>query len=488
MYSKIAVEQRPEPELARKTAPSSIVSALSLRLVLLTAALLGLMSVCVYFAMSAHQVRAQERLLTLKVNKLTETSLLLLRPGDDRFATLLQNNAARRPGTRLELFDADGNVFYADPLAEPHQLSVHQRTRSFSLRSAQAGAPVLHGSFTIDVAQDVQLARSLREMLALATLIGAALAGALSMLAVRHGLRPLDRLAAQTEAMSRSAMPGHLALEPSSNELSPLVANFNQLMSRLRSSREQLEAFNADVAHELRTPLTTLIGKTELALSRPRGVEELTGTLVSNLETLRRIGTLINDMLFLARADGGDTARLGRATSLRALIQDMLDYHEPVASERQLTIEVQGDLVLAVDEPLLLRALANLLGNAMRYASPGTVVTVLLETQDEVPQLGVRNVGPQVAPADLPRLFDRLYRADVSRTRHGANFGLGLAIVAAIARMHGGRTWARSDSNCTVIGITLAPPQARNVFEDSASPGKEHPQAHPALPVRTHPA
>lgn len=487
MYSKIAVEQRPEPEPARKAA-RSIVSALSLRLVLLTAALLGLMSVCVYLAMSAHQARAQERLLTLKVNKLTETSLLLLRPGDDRFATLLQNNAARRPGTRLELFDADGHVFYADPRAEPHQPSVHQRTRNFSLRSAQAGAPVLHGSFTIDVAQDVQLARSLREILALATLIGAALAGALSMLAVRHGLRPLHRLAAQTEAMSRSAMPSQLALEPSSDELSLLVANFNQLMSRLRSSREQLEAFNADVAHELRTPLTTLIGTTELALSRPRGVEELTGTLVSNLEALRRIGTLINDMLFLARADGGDTARLGQARSLRALIQDMLDYHEPVASERELTIEVQGDLVLAVDEPLLLRALANLLGNAMRYASPGTVVTVLLETQDEVPQLGVRNVGPLVAPADLPRLFDRLYRADVSRTHQGANFGLGLAIVAAIARMHGGRTWARSDSSCTVIGITLAPPQARDVLQDSGSPGKQHPQMHHAVSVRTHPA
>lgn len=450
MHSKTAAES------------PSIVFTLSLRLAWLAAALLGIMAASVYVAVSAMQVKAQERLLTLKVNKLTETAQILLRAGDHRFATLLQSNAAKRPGTRLEIHDADGRLFYADPVAEPHQLSRHQRTRNFTLRVSQAiASPVLHGSFTIDVEPDVRLAQTLRNVLLLATLIGTLVAGILSFLVVSHGLRPLHRFAVQTEAMSRSATPGHLAPEPHSRELSPLVAHFNQLMERLRASREQLEAFNADVAHELRTPLTTLIGKTELALSRPRGVDELTATLVSNLEALRRIGALVNDMLFLARADGGDTARLGRVGSLRALMQDMLEYHEPGASERGLTLTVQGDLVLAVDEPLFLRALSNLLDNATRHATPGTAVTVLLDTEAGVPQLGVRNEGAPIAPADLPRLFDRFYRADVSRSRDGMHCGLGLAIVGAIARMHGGRTSARSDATCTVIGFTLAPPRAR---------------------------
>ncbi|MGJ7492067.1 heavy metal sensor histidine kinase [Variovorax sp. ZT4R33] len=449
MHSKTAAES------------SSIVSSLSLRLALLAAALLSLMAVCVYLAVTALQVKAQERLLTLKVNKLTETAQLLLRADDNRFAALLQSNAGRRPGTRLEIHGADGRPFYADPFTEPHQLSPHQRARHFSLHAAPGEvAPVLQGSFTIDVAPDVQLAQTLWNLLALATLIGTVVAGLLSFLVVRQGLRPLGRFAAETEAMSRSATPGHLALAPrSSRELAPLVAHFNQLMTRLRASREQLESFNADVAHELRTPLTTLIGNTELALSRPRGVEALTSTLVSNLQALQRIGTLVNDMLFLARADGGDTARLGRARSLRALMQDMVDYHEPVASERGVTLAVQGDLVLAVDEPLFLRGLSNLLSNATRYATPGTAVTVLLDAEGGMPQLGVRNEGPAIAPADLPRLFDRLYRADASRSRDGMHCGLGLAIVAAIARMHGGRAWAHSDAACTVIGFTLAPPR-----------------------------
>jgi two-component system, OmpR family, heavy metal sensor histidine kinase CusS len=450
MHSKTAAES------------SSIVLSLSLRLAWLAAALLGLMAICVYLAVAALQVKAQERLLTLKVNKLTETSQILLRADDNLFAALLQSNAAKRPGTRLELFGADGRLFYADPFTEPHQLSRHQRTRHFTLHAAPGEvAPVLQGRFTIDVASDVQLAQTLQNVLALATLIGTLVAGLLSFLVVRQGLRPLGRFAVETEAMSRSATPGHLALAPrSSRELAPLVAHFNQLMTRLRASREQLEAFNADVAHELRTPLTTLIGKTELALSRPRGVDELTATLASNLEALRRIGALVNDMLFLARADGGDTARLGRVGSLRALMQDMLDYHEPTASERGVALSVQGDLMLAVDEPLFLRALSNLLDNATRHATPGTVVTVVLDTAAGLPQLGVRNEGAPIAAADVPRLFDRFYRADIARSRDGMHCGLGLAIVAAVARMHGGRTSARSDATCTVIGFTLAPPRA----------------------------
>lgn len=434
---------------------SSIVTRLSIRLALLAAALLGLLSICVYLVTASLHLRAQERLLTLKVNKLTETAELLLRTNDDRFLRLLQANAAKRPGTRLELVNRNGASFYADPHNEAHRMSTQRRTRGFVLNDVD-GAIALRGTFTIDIDQDTQLLDALGRMLLLATLIGAIVAGGLTVLAVRHGLRPLHRLATQTEDMARRAVPRHLALTEPVRELTPLVDEFNRLMDHVSASHAQLEAFNADVAHELRTPLTSLIGKTELALSRPRSAEDLTDTLVSNLASLQRMGALVNDMLFLARADSGEPARLGEPTSLRMLILDMLEYHELAASERDVKLVVEGDLVVAVDEPLFLRALSNLISNATRYAAPGSTVSVVLETREGASYVGVSNRGPMIAAENLPRLFDRLYRVDASRShRQGMHCGLGLSIVAAIARMHGWQTWAQSDSQRTAIGLAL---------------------------------
>jgi two-component system heavy metal sensor histidine kinase CusS len=190
----------------------------------------------------------------------------------------------------------------------------------------------------------------------------------LTFLVVRHGIEPLRRIAAQTQQMSATHRLTHLHLSSPSLEFSPLVDQFNVLTDRLEASRIQLEAFNSDVAHELRTPLTALIGKTELALSRPRSMEELTQTLASNLADLARMSSMVNDMLFLAHADGGQHARVGSPRDLRLLMSELLEYHELQASERGLQLQVDGDLTAAVDEPLLQRAVSNLLSNACRYA------------------------------------------------------------------------------------------------------------------------
>ena len=173
--------------------------------------------------------------------------------------------------------------------------------------------------------------------------------------------------------MSATHRLTHLHLSSPGLEFSPLVDQFNVLIDRLETSRIQLEAFNSDVAHELRTPLTALIGKTELALSRPRSMEELTQTLASNLADLARMSSMVNDMLFLAHADGGQHARVGSPRDLRLLMSELLEYHELQASERGLQLQVDGDLTAAVDEPLLQRAVSNLLSNACRYAVPGSV-------------------------------------------------------------------------------------------------------------------
>lgn len=437
----------------------SIGRQLSLRLVLLTVGILSLLCVAIYAATWALYERSHQRILTLKINKLTETSQSLLRRGDDRFLDLLRGNAQRRPGTRLELFHADGSMFYRDPPEEPHVLSAHRVSRDFQLPYPD-GVGHLGGTFAVDIENDVHLLRSLAVVLVLATIVGGLAAGAFALMAARDGLRPVRAITRQTEQLSAQRLGRRLALQRPALELQPWVDQFNGLMDRMERSYAQLEAFNADVAHELRTPLTSLIGKTELALTRQRSADELSETLASNLEELHRMAGLVNDMLFLSRADRGTRARLGPAMDLRDLVRQVLEFHEAAAAERQLKLEVAGGAHAPVDEGLFKRAVSNLVGNATRYADAGSTLRVLLAQEDAAVTVEVENSGPTIAAGALPLLFDRFYRADASRQDSGAHHGLGLAIVAGIARMHGGQTFARSSDRCTRIGFSVALPDA----------------------------
>ena len=279
---------------------------------------------------------------------------------------------------------------------------------------------------------------------------------------VQRELRPLASLAAQTRAISPRRLDQRLHLAREAEELQPMIEQFNGLMGRLELAYAQLEGFNADVAHELRTPLATLIGETEVALSRERSAESLRETLLSNLEEMQRLSAMVNDMLFLASADRGAVARRGAPVSLAALAQQVCEYHEAPLEEAGLQLRVEGDATLPVDEPLFKRALSNLLGNATRFADRGSTVLVRIEggqgaTRAEQVKVVVHNRGQAIEPQQLPRLFDRFFRGDASRCcPEEQHRGLGLAIVAAIARMHAGRTLAESDAGVTRVGFTLA--------------------------------
>jgi two-component system heavy metal sensor histidine kinase CusS len=317
----------------------------------------------------------------------------------------------------------------------------------------------LRARFTVDYARDAAMGTRWAWILTLVTLgAGATVAGGVFW-HVRRQLRPLHDLAAQTRAISPRRLDQRLALADPAEELLPWIEQFNALMARLDQAYAQLEGFNADVAHELRTPLASLIGETEIALARERPADELRATLVSNLEEMQRLSALVNDMLFLSQADRGAVARRGAPVSLAALAQQVMEFHEAAFEDAGLALRIEGDATIAVDEPLFKRALSNLLGNAARFAERGSTVSVRIapETADQVRVL-VQNAGQQIDAATLPRLFDRFFRGDASRCCEGGepHHGLGLAIVAAIARMHAGSTLAESRDGITRVGFTLA--------------------------------
>jgi two-component system heavy metal sensor histidine kinase CusS len=320
----------------------------------------------------------------------------------------------------------------------------------------QGGATTqLQVQIGVNVAQEARLLERLAWTLLGAVLLGTALVSLTGMWLVRRGLRPLKTLADQTAAMAPDRANQPIDAMAFAEELRPWITQFNALLLRVQRAYVQLESFNADVAHELRTPLANLIGSTELALTRQRSNEELQGVLTSNLEEIGRLSGIVTDMLFLSKADRGTSTRSRAVVSLAAQARDVIDFYDAMLDEAGLKAEVAGDAMADVDAALIRRALSNLLGNAIRFAAPASTIGIdLAEDRDEF-TVSVVNRGEPVAPASLPRLFERFYRAAQARDGSTRHHGLGLSIVEAIARMHGGRVFASSQDGATRIGFTV---------------------------------
>ncbi len=373
----------------------------------------------------------------------------------------------------LEVRRADASLLWTDRApAEPE--SKHLREASFEVAAPDLPGGLLRARYVVDFSRDAAIGRRWAWMLVGLILAAGATVAVAARWRVRHDLRPLVELAAQPRSISPRKLGRRLVLSDPAEELEPRITQFNALMDRLQAAYVQMEGFNADVAHELRTPLATLIAQTELALSRDRSAETLRETLRSNLEEMQRLSGLVNDMLFVSQADRGVQARRGTAASLADLARQVIEFHEATLDVAGLALRVQGEACIAVDEALFKRALSNLVGNATRSARRGSLVEVQIgpaaghgsaadgspggsdEGRAEV-QVLVCNDGEPIAEEALPRLFDRFYRAHASRCcDQGAHHGLGLAFVAAIARMHGGRTLAESAGGRTRIGFTIA--------------------------------
>ncbi|MFC5608249.1 heavy metal sensor histidine kinase [Variovorax soli] len=366
---------------------------------------------------------------------------------DDFFATHLDLKLVLRQG---------GEVLYA---STPGNGPARWSDMSFE-------QPVNPGQAAMQVHLSINIEEDERLLVRLAwTLVGAVVLGSLTIawtgaLLVRRGLQPLKALTLQT-ASTGPAHPGRrIDPAPYSSEIAPWIVQFNAVLDRAEQAYAQLESFNADVAHELQTPLTNLIGTVEVELARPRAPEELEEALLSALEEARRMSDIVADMLFLTRADRGAVARRSAPVSLAEQAWTVVEFHEAMLESAGLPVQVSGDARLPIDAGLVRRAISNLLGNACRYAVPGSAISILIEQKADAAWVKVVNRGEPIAPAVLPHLFERFFRAERSRTDSSHHHGLGLAIVAAIARMHGGQTHANSRDGVTEVGFSLAVPPA----------------------------
>lgn len=414
----------------------------------------GALSAAVYVASAAHLARKSEVELGRKVTLVRSLVEEAASTGDDAaMRHKLGEFFEAHEDLRVTLLDASGALAFQ---SAPAPGSAAHLTARFDVPARVAGARLASGSIEMDRTEDETLLAGLAGLLAASTLVGAFLVSASGFWLARRSLRPLIGLARQTLELGAGRLSGaRLGLDRPVVELTPWIDEFNALLGRVDGAYRQLEAFNADVAHELRTPLTTLMGHTELALRRPRVPEALRSTLESNLEDLQRLSSIVNDMLFLARVDGGALARATAPAPLSEQVRAAIEFHEASFAEAGLHARARGDALACFDAGLVRRALSNLLGNAIRHSATGAPITVSIEDDARGPRISVSNQGAEIDPDALDRIFDRFYRGHESRSGGDGRHGLGLAIVAAIAKMHGGETFARSGGGVTTVGFTL---------------------------------
>jgi two-component system heavy metal sensor histidine kinase CusS len=244
-------------------------------------------------------------------------------------------------------------------------------------------------------------------------------------------------------------------MSPLPPELEQFVDSFNSTLERVEQAYSRLESFNADVAHELRSPLTNLIGQTQVALTRGRSAEHYFEVLQSNLEELERLRSIINDMLFLASADQGSKATKLTSTSLADEVATTLEYLDFILEDAQVAGAGQRRCTSADRDRAFAPGVDQSVEQRGAAHRPGQVIEVRIEVEEHQVSIGVANPGAPIASEHLPRLFERFYRVDASRSNSGNNHGLGLAIVKAIALMHGGDVFVRSDRGMNTFGIYL---------------------------------
>ncbi|SAL58618.1 heavy metal sensor signal transduction histidine kinase [Caballeronia humi] len=321
---------------------------------------------------------------------------------------------------------------------------------------ANGERPPLQLQVAIDCSPNVRTMRVFGFALAALTALGTITVLLLSYSVAKIGLAPLTRLTKDASNVSPNNRSQRLSTRSLPYELEDLAKSFNGALERLDSAYARLESFNADVAHELRTPVTILIGQTEVALTRDRSIDELRHTLQSNLEEFERVRAIINDMLFLARADQGERATGLVEVSLAAEVTRTLEFLEIPLEEAQVHAVSTGDARAFVNTSLFGRALINLVMNAIQHCARGATISVSIGRERGRISIAVANPGEPIQPAMLDHLFDRFYRAESSRTNSRENHGLGLAIVKAVAEMHRGTVSASSAQGVNTFAFSVA--------------------------------
>ena len=265
-------------------------------------------------------------------------------------------------------------------------------------------------------------------------------------LAVRS-LKPVDNITATARAITARNLDQRIAHSGVDDELGRLVSTFNEMITRLQLSFDQIQQFSIDASHELRTPLTIMRGEIELGLRKEQSSDEYRQVLLSAHEEIIRMTTIIENLLALAKADTGRATHNFQDVWLRPLIQEVYEDSKILAEEKQINVRLaQLDDTLVLGDPIRIRQLLlNLIDNAIKYTSAQGSIELSLIRGEGIAKISVRDTGIGIPKDEQQKIFDRFYRVDKARSRELGGSGLGLSIVKWITEQHNGKISVESE-------------------------------------------
>lgn len=428
---------------------------------------LGALGVGSWFAMRSSLYHAIDDALNDRVKGVEKfmneqiASLSLLEIRDE-----FREHSVLGPGGDLfQVCNAQGEWLYrsvplendAVPIRKPDQLtqgSIHEDlpVQNVPVRFASQRIVVRGEPYTVQVATPLpeffEALDRFSTILGLSAPILLLVAGAGGYWISTRALQPVEEIRSAAQSISIRNLTDRLKVPDSGDELQRLSETLNGMLGRLGDSVQRMSQFTADASHELRAPVSLIRTTAELAIQGKRSNAELMTDMRHILSEAERTSRLIDSLLLLARADGGDDGLHKELTDLSLSVREAVELATTAAKEKTIRIDLwtpNEPVVVEGDTEALRRAVFILLDNAIKYSPESSVVDVAVVRDGEDAICRVRDSGIGISPEDQAHIFDRFWRADKARSRGMGGAGLGLAIAQWIASKHGGNIHVKSE-------------------------------------------
>ena len=466
------------------TALGKLLRTTAFRLTLVYLALFALFAALLLFFLALNARRLITEEITATVNReVAGLNDQYERGGIGRLAAVVELRS-RRPGSSLYLVATPlgqglaGNVASLDAgiLTQTGwvETSYQRLDQTDTEHRALVLVSELPGGFHLLVGRDIEERQRVYDIIITA--------GRWSILAVvvlglgggffvsRHILRRVDAITEKAQTISAGDLSGRLPVAGTGDEIDRLALNFNVMLDRIESLMHGFKEVSDNVAHDLKTPLTRLRNRCEAALRNARSDADYRAALDATIEESEGLIRTFDALLMIARAESGEVREGMAEFDVSEVARDVGELYEPLAEDKGLTLEVVAKHHAAVkgNRELVSQALANLVDNAIKYAAPSTTeslgavngersgILVKADTEQDRIVLTVSDHGPGIPQDDRYRVVGRFVRLERSRSLPGC--GLGLSLVSAVARLHGGEL--KLEDNAPGLTARIALPRA----------------------------
>jgi heavy metal sensor kinase len=263
----------------------------------------------------------------------------------------------------------------------------------------------------------------------------------------RRAVSGVEAVTRTAQRISGGTLEDRVPVKTQGDEIDQLAITFNQMLDRIQTLLTEIKEMSENLAHDLRSPITRIRGIAEVTLTNGKSLSEYECMAANTIEECDRLLDMINTMLMISKTESGVDKLSSEEIDLAGLVREACELFEPPAEDKRVTLScnvpVRSHLV--GDTRMVQRMLSNLLDNAIKYTPSGGTVTVSVSEDDTHVFISVKDTGCGISPSDLPRVFERFYRSDQSRSQSG--IGLGLSLARAIVRAHGGEITATSTPN-----------------------------------------